>query len=112
MAMSRSRVGYLLMLLAPLLAAVACYAAWRAGCLFDAKSGVGDYVASGPWSISALVVMALGLVSLIAGFVLVVRGSAAVILGSALFFGILFVPLAVLALAAAEASGTRSCGVE
>lgn len=112
MVMPRSRMGCLLLLLAPLLAAVACYAQWRAGCLFDAKSGLGDYAASGSWSISALVAMALGLVSLIAGLVLVVRGSAAVVLGSALFFGILFVPLAVLALAAAEASGIRGCGVE
>lgn len=105
----RSRFGYGLLVAAPVLAVAAYYCAWRAGCYFDGKQGTGDIQAAEPWSLAALVAVALVWVALSAGVPLARRSTVGAFLGSAVFFAVLVLPLGILLLLAAESSGVRDC---
>lgn len=94
---------------APLLAVFAYCCAYRAGCLFDSKEGVGDMQASDPWSIAGLAAVLLTWLSLSLAVPLIAGPSAPRALGSVLFFGILVLPLGVLLLLAGESSGVVAC---
>ena len=106
---NQATLGYSLAAVAPLLAAFAYYCAYRAGCLFDSKQGVGDFEASEGWSIAGLVAVLLTWLSLSLAVPLIVGPSTPRALGSVLFFGILVLPLGVLLLLAGESSGVVAC---
>lgn len=106
---ARSRLGYGLLAAAPVLAAAAYYSAWRAGCYFDGKQGMGDLQAAEPWSIAGLVAVGLVCLALSAGLPLAIRPTVGAVLGSALFFAVLVLPLGVLLLMAADSSGVQAC---
>jgi hypothetical protein len=103
-------LGWTSIAAAPLLAASAYYCAWRSGCYFDSKSGIGDVLASRPWSTAALVAVFATWLALAAGVAIAARlrlpGTAA----SLLFFGVIVVPLGLLAIVVGETSGVTGCG--
>ncbi|RYE69741.1 MAG: hypothetical protein EOO81_08320 [Oxalobacteraceae bacterium] len=106
----RSKVGYVLLIAAPLLAALGYYCASHAGCYFEPKQGIGDFQSAEPWSLAGLGTVALAWLSLAIGVPLATRPTVPVFLGSLLLTAILTVPLGMLMLMAAESSGTIACG--
>jgi hypothetical protein len=110
MQVAARNLGWTSIAAAPLLTASAYYCAWRSGCYFDSKSGIGDMLASRPWSIAALVAVFATWIALAAGVSIAARlrlpGTAA----SLLFFGVLVVPLGFLAIVVGETAGVTSCG--
>ena len=106
---NQAKLGYALAAVAPLFAAFAYYCAYRAGCLFDSKQGVGDAEASDPWSIAGLVAVLLTWLSLSLAVPLIAGPSIPRALGAVFFFGILVLPLGILLLLAGESSGVVAC---
>gem|GEM_PF-5902134 len=110
MSIANSRIGWLLALASPILFGCGYYFAWNAGCLFDAKQGIGDFHSSSSSSLVALVSTATACLALALAVPLIWRPTIPAFLGSLLFFGILAAPIGILMLLAAEASGVRTCG--
>ena len=110
MSTASSRIGWSLALASPILFACGYYFAWNAGCLFDAKQGIGDFHSSSSSSLVALVTTATACLTLALAVPLILRPTIPAFLGSLLFFGILAAPIGVLMLLAAEASAVRTCG--
>lgn len=108
-ASKNARFGYVLLLATPPLPAFAYYSAYRAGCLFDSKQGIGDFDASGPWSIAGVVAVLLAWLSLSLAVPLIAGPTIPRALGSVLFFGVLVLPLGLLLLLAGESSGVVAC---
>jgi len=110
MSIANSRIGWLLALASPILFGCGYYFAWNAGCLFDAKQGIGDFHSSSSSSLVALVSTATACLALALAVPLIWRPTIPAFIGSLLFFGILAAPIGILMLLAAEASGVRACG--
>ena len=110
MSVVHTRIGWFLALASPLLFAFGYCFAWRAGCVFDAKQGIGDFASSNSSSLAALATTGVACLALALAGPLIWRPTVPAILGSLLFVGILAVPLGMLMLMAAEASGVRACG--
>lgn len=106
---ARSRIGYALLATVPLLLGVAYYAAWQAGCYFDGKQGAGNIQSAEPWSIAAFVLIAVSWLALSIGIPIAIKPSPPVFFGSLLVVSVLFLPLAILLIGAADSSGVRAC---
>lgn len=106
---NQARCGYALAGVAPLIAAFAYFSAYRAGCLFDGKQGMGDIDASTPWSIAGLVAVVLTWLAASLAVPLIAGPTVLRALGSVLFFGVLLLPLGLLLLAAGESAGVVAC---
>ena len=102
--------GWLLLMAALVFSGLSYLFAWRAGCLFDSQQGTGNFHSSSTWSVLAFASLAAAWLSLVVGVPLSSRPSVPSFLGSLLFFSVLAVPLGILMLMAAEASGVRACG--
>lgn len=90
------------------LAVTSYYLAWRSGCVFDAKSGVGEAELAFYFSDFAMICAALCVLALAVSVPLLTKWTFPIILGSILLVGVLAVPLLLLALAAAG-TGDASC---
>lgn len=86
------RLGFALVVTAPLFAAFAYYCAYRAGCLFDGKQGLGVIDASDPWFRVATL---LSWLSISLAVALVAGPTIPRALGSVFSFGVLFLPLGI-----------------
>jgi hypothetical protein len=104
-----SRIGLVTLLAAPAFAALGYYFAWHAGCSFDAKQGIGDVHSAGIYSLWSQLSMGLACAAIAAAVPLIWRRTWPTVFGSILVAVVLAVPLALLVLLAADASGTGSC---
>ncbi len=106
---NRSRFSWMLLVAAPLLAAIGYYCSWRSGCVFDSKQATGDFQAGSHWALIALCLTASSYLAIAIAVPLMWRPTVVAMVGSLLFFGVLLVPTGMLMLMAAEGSGARAC---
>lgn len=104
-----TKSGLTAMFVAVLVMVVACYLAWKSGCVFDSKRGIGEAklgVFLSNWAF-ACAVLACGL--LVFSVSLFKRRTLPVLVASALFVACIAVPSSVLSLLVAESYGVAAC---
>ena len=108
---SARKSGLAALLVAALLLAGGCYLAWRSGCVFDSKQGIGDAQAGMALSGWALASAAAACCALVFSPFLLLRRPAGFTLVVALGIATVAVPGSIAALLVAESDGTDSCSV-
>jgi hypothetical protein len=101
--------GQLAVVAALLLSAVGCYLAWRSGCVFDSKQGIGNAQLGIVLSGWALASAAAACCAMVFSVFLFLRRPAAYLMVAALSVAILVAPLSILSLLVAESYGADSC---
>ena len=106
---SARKSGLTELVVSALFLAAACYLAWRSGCVFDSKQGVGDAQAGMALSGWALISAAAACCALVFSPFLLLRRTTGFTMVVALGIAILAVPSSIVSLLVAESYGAGSC---
>ena len=93
-----------------LFAGVSYRYAWLSGCVFDSKSGTGDFAQSQHYSLVVLCASVFAIASAVLAAHFPLRHNRALFAGTSLFLTALGIPALFLLAMAAEATGASACG--